>query len=412
MRTFSAMFLVAGTCIGGGMLALPLVTGLCGLVPSLVIMLFCGVFMTLSALLLLEVSLWMEEGVHVITMTSRILGWPGKAVSWCLFLFISYASIVAYTAGGGVQIAHLFSLPKDAGCLIFLLFFGGIVILGNVFVGRVNGVLFLTMIAAYIALVLTGFTEIKPELLILKNWSRSLISLPILLTAFSFQTMVPSLTPYLKQHKSALRWAIIGGTLITFIVYALWQIIILGVVPPEGKNSLVTALYHSIPPTQFLREHVEAKWISYVAEFFAFFAIVTSFFGMTIGLHDFLADGLRVKGRGVGQIILAVLIIVPTYIFATQFERVFLIAMDLSGGVGDTIQNGMIPTLMAWIGHYVIKYPNSKPLFGGKLLLGLTFAFFLFSFICEVLMQSGHLFSYYDVIKLHDSREAYELLEE
>ncbi|MFN4174810.1 MAG: aromatic amino acid transport family protein, partial [Parachlamydiaceae bacterium] len=81
----SAIFLVAGTCIGGGMLALPVATGLAGFFPSLVVMILSWLMMTLTALLLLEVSLWMEEGVHVITMSSRLLGPFGKAVSWVLY---------------------------------------------------------------------------------------------------------------------------------------------------------------------------------------------------------------------------------------------------------------------------------------------------------------------------------------
>lgn len=88
----SAMFLVGGTCIGGGMLALPVATGVSGFLPSLVIMIACWAAMTIAALLLIEVSLWMEEGVHLISMTSRILGVPGKILSWILYLFICYAA--------------------------------------------------------------------------------------------------------------------------------------------------------------------------------------------------------------------------------------------------------------------------------------------------------------------------------
>lgn len=404
-RVLSAMFLVAGTCIGGGMLALPLVTGISGFLPSLFMMFLCGLGMTVSALLLLEVSLWMEEGVHVITMASRILGPFGKVVSWILFLFISYASIVAYTAGGGVQIAELFSISKDLSCLIFVLFFGGIVIIGNVFVGRVNSLFFITMIGAYIALILTGFTEIKPELILYQKWNRSIISVPILLTAFSFQTMVPSLTPYLKKHKTSLRWSIVGGTCLTFIVYGIWQAIILGIIPSQGEKSLTEALYHGIPPTQLLKAHINMRWISYIAEFFGFFAIVTSFFGMTLGLYDFLSDGLHIAEKGKGKLLLAVLIIFPTYLFATQFERIFIIAMDLTGGIGDTIQNGMIPVLLVWVGHYVMKYPNSKPIFGGKILLVLTFIFFFACLLIELLTQTGYIYSYHDIIKVFDIRE-------
>src|SRR5689334_9836734 len=90
----SAIFLVAGTCIGGGMLALPIATGISGFYPSLAVMLVCWLAMAASALLLLEVNLWMEEGAHIITMSSRLLGPVGKAVSWVLYLFICYASLV------------------------------------------------------------------------------------------------------------------------------------------------------------------------------------------------------------------------------------------------------------------------------------------------------------------------------
>ncbi len=106
---FSAMFLVAGCCIGGGMLALPVGSGASGFLPSIATMALCWLMMTLTALMLIEVSLWMEEGAHVITMTSRILGKPARLVSWFLFLYISYASEVAYAAGGGSQLAHFAS---------------------------------------------------------------------------------------------------------------------------------------------------------------------------------------------------------------------------------------------------------------------------------------------------------------
>ena len=56
----SVVCLVAGTCIGGGMLALPVATGVAGFFPSILTMLFCWAAMTASALLLLEASLWDE----------------------------------------------------------------------------------------------------------------------------------------------------------------------------------------------------------------------------------------------------------------------------------------------------------------------------------------------------------------
>lgn len=386
------------------MLALPVATGVSGFLPSIVIMCLCCVAMTATALLLLEVSLWMEEGAHLITMTSRVLGVPGKIVSWCLYLFICYASLVAYTAGGGVQLVTAFhdyfnlNITKEIGAVIFLLVFASVIYLGNRIVGRVNAILFIAMVLAYIGLVGIGIPEVKGKFLLQREWSGSLMAVPLLLTAFSFQTMVPSLTPYLKRNIKALRWAVVGGTALAFLIYAIWQGLILGIVPVEGPNGLAEALLRGEPATQFLREHVEGNWVCIVAEYFAFFAIVTSFLGIALGLFDFLADGLHIQKKGMGSIILALLIIVPTIIFATQFERVFLVALETSGGFGDSILNGMIPVMMVWLGRYsmglgknaIYRLPGGKPMLAG------LFVFFLFTLILEIILQTGSMAAIYE----------------
>lgn len=403
----SALFLVAGTCIGGGMLALPVATGISGFLPSTLMMTLCWLAMTASALLLLEVNLWMKEGAHVITMASTILGPVGKIVSWCVYLFISYASIVAYTAAGGSLFNSaseaLFGLypSKEWGCFFFILLFGGIIYLGNRIVGRVNAILFIAMIVAYFALVGTGFSEVKTSLLAHRHWPTSFLAIPLLLTTFSFQTMLPSLTPYLKQNASALRWAIIGGTTLTFLVYIIWQWMVLGIIPVDGPNSLIKALEVGEPVTQFLREHVQSPWVSAFAEYFAFFALVTSFLGMALGLFDFLSDGLKIPNYGKGKVILSLLIIIPTFFFATYFERIFLLALDTSGGFGDSILNGIMPVLMVWIGRYVYKFPDDHRTPGGKPLLILVFAFFFFALVLETLIHLGFACSIFDACQLY-----------
>lgn len=400
----SAMFLVAGTCIGGGMLALPVATGVSGFLPSVSLMLLCCIAMTATALILLEISLWFGEGAHLITMTNELLGMPGKIVSWCLYLFICYASLVAYTAGGGVQLVTAFrdyfslGITKEIGATLFLIVFSLVIYLGNRIVGRVNAVLFIAMVAAYLGLVFMGIPEVKGTLLFQYQWSGSLMAVPLLLTAFSFQTMVPSLTPYLNRNAKALRWAIIGGTSLAFVIYGVWQWLILGIVPVDGPNGLAEALARGEPATQFLREHVEGHWICIVAEYFAFFAIVTSFLGIALGLFDFLSDGLHIKKKGIGSLVLILLIAIPTIIFATQYERVFLVALETSGGYGDSILNGLIPVLMVWMGrYYVNRGQNSQfRLPGGKPVLVGLFIFFLCTLALEIIIQTGSLAAVYE----------------
>jgi len=413
--TLSAVFLVAGTCIGGGMLALPIATGISGFLPSLAVMAICWLTMTATALLLMEVSLWMEEGAHVITMTSKILGPWGKRVAWILYLFICYASLVAYSAGGGAQMAsaceHYLQLPisKDWGAVLFMLVFTGVIFVGNWFVGRINTLLFGAMIFAYFALVGTGIDEVKPSLLLHRNWTTSLIAVPLLLTAFSFQTMVPSLTPYLKRNVKALRVAVVGGTLLAMLIYLVWQWLILGIVPVEGENGLAQALAQGdMPATEFLRQHVNGIWVSVIAEFFAYFAIATSFLGIAMGLFDFLADGLKINKDFMGKAIIALIIVIPTLIIATRFERVFMTAMDASGGIGDSILNGIIPVLMVWKGRYIMGYRSEYRFPGGKVALSVICAFFVFSLSIEILGMMGWVPSVYESfqpLEIHNPTE-------
>jgi tyrosine-specific transport protein len=393
----SAIFLVAGCCVGGGMLGLPVASGASGFIPSLVMMILCWLGMTLSALLLLEVSFWMQDDAHVITMTSKILGPVGKVVAWILFLYISYASVVAYAAGGGLLVAKGLNsftgleVSKDTGAILLTVVFTLVFVFGGVIVGRVNSILFASLILAYLLLVSFGLDEVKPLLLKRQHWGQSFFAIPLLLTSFSFQTIVPSLTPILKRQTNALRLAIIGGTTLALIIYAIWQFLILGIIPAEGPNGLIEANRLSVPATTFIRDHVAGRWVVLVSEYFGFFAIITSFLAMGLGLFDFLSDGLKIPKKGWGNGLLCLLIIIPTAICATHFERAFMEAMETSGGFGDTILNGMIPVLMVWIGRYSLGYKHSFKVPGGKPLLIGVFLFFFIAFSIEMGIKIGYL---------------------
>src|SRR6202034_2531754 len=93
--------LVAGTSIGGGMLALPVLTSVGGFVPSLVIYFSCWLFMACTGLLFLEVSLWLHAEANIVSMADRTLGKIGKYAAWGLYLFLFYCLTLAYIVGCG-----------------------------------------------------------------------------------------------------------------------------------------------------------------------------------------------------------------------------------------------------------------------------------------------------------------------
>ena len=132
--------LVAGTSIGGGMLALPVLTSMAGFLPSLVIYLLCWLFMASTGLLFLEISQWMKGEANIISMAEKILGKPGKVFAWMVYLFLFYCLTVAYLVGFGDIIAVFLEsdLPNWIGPTLFAILFSPLILMSTAWASRLN----------------------------------------------------------------------------------------------------------------------------------------------------------------------------------------------------------------------------------------------------------------------------------
>lgn len=381
-RLLSAAFLISGTCVGGGMLALPVETSQMGFFPSLVAMALTWVFMTISGLLLVEANLWMPEGAHIMTMASHLLGKVGKWLCVALYLFMAYASLIAYNSGGavilirGIQTFFNASMTYGSSCLLFGMSFGILIYLGTKKISRMNILLMVGMILSYIGLVGFGFKEVNMHRLIQQKWSSLGGAFPLLLATFSYQMIIPTLTPYLRRDPKSLRFAILLGTTVPFCAYAIWQWIVLGSVPLEGSGGLQEAFTKGQAATEALYAIVSNPYFITLAESFAFFALVTSYLGIALGLFDFLRDGLKLQQQISHKLCIGALVVLPVILFATAFPNAFMLALEVSGGFGDALLSGIIPALMVWMGRYRKNLTGSYQVAGGK---GLLVAIFLCS---------------------------------
>lgn len=387
----SAIFLITGACVGGGMLALPVEMGVSGLFPSLLVMAISWAFMTLTGLLLVEANLWMEEGAHVMTMASRLLGFPGRVVSVVLFLFMGYGSLVAYNAAGTdfiIQSVHLIggiTLTYWQAAVLFAVIFGLLLFTGTHFLGRINTILIGGMVVTYLFMVFSGIPEIQASYYEHAKWGKSFFGLPLVLATFSYQMIVPSLTPYLKRNAVALKRCVFWGTTIPFVVYAIWQLIVLGIVPLYGEYGLEMALSKGKAATWSLRHFVDSPFLSFSADSFAFFALVTSYLAIALGTYDFVADSLRIPKKGLGKISVGALVVIPTLVFAIKYSNAFIVALGITGGFGDSILNGLIPILMVYVGRYRRRIEGPYTVFGGKPLLGALSVFALIVIYVQIL---------------------------
>lgn len=392
-RTIKGALLIAGTSIGGGMLAMPVELSLGGFVPSVLIYLICWGLMACTGLLFLEVSMWIKGESNIISMAEKTLGSTGQAVAWVLYLFLFYSLSLSYVSGCGALIAQIFPdiVPDELGPLLFVLLFSPFVFCGARVVGKINALFMFGLGICYFLFVYFGTPHVNLELLQHKNWTLALVGLPVAFTAFAYQGTVPTLIHYLNHNAKDARTAIILGSSIPFVAYIIWQALILGIVPVEGPGGLAEALANDDNAVHPLRLFIDNQYVYLIGQFFAFFAMVTSFFGVTIGLQDFLADGLSIKKTAKGKLLLACLVFVPPLVISYFYPKVFLTALSYAGGFGCATLLVLFPVLMVWSGRYRMKLKSSYSLIGGKPLLVLLLLLVIIEVFVQILLMTGNI---------------------
>lgn len=393
--SIGGILLVAGCCIGAGMLGLPILSALGGFKPSIILFVCSWIFMCFTALLLLEVNLWFHDEVSIISMAERTLGPIGKMVGWGTFLFLFYSLMVAYISGMGQLISDFYrqtfslTVPSWLGSLSLICIFASLLFAGTYLVDHFNRYLMGGLIFSYLLLVVLGGIHVNPELLRHQNWSIAPFALPIMIISFGFHNLIPSLTTYMARDAGKMSKVIILGSLIPLIIYIIWEWVILGLIPLAEHDTFQSVLDSGEMATHALQRAVGQSWIVDIAHFFAFFAIVTSCLGVALSFVDFLADGLGIKKTTKGKLLLISLVLLPPWIFAYLFPFIFLTALNYAGGFGAVILFGLLPAAMVWSGRYIRQMKGIAPFTapGGKGALLLVILGSLFIIILQIIRE-------------------------
>ncbi len=365
---FAGALFVSGTCIGGGMLGIPLMTGLAGIWPCLIINFLCWLFMLCTGLLFLEVTLWMPDGSNLVSMAQRFLGPVAKIIAWLTFLFLYYSLLVAYLSGTVPIFETLFQGKLNSYLLhaLCVVLFGGLLFLGARMISRVNTILMFGLLISFVIVFSKGSLSVTLPFPAHRAWPFMFLSVPILFSAYGFHNIIPSITTYLKRDAKKLRRAIFIGTLIPFVIYGLWQCMIIGSI---STDQLQLALDKGLPVTEVMKFLAYSPWVYHTLSCFSFFALSTSLIGVAFSMVDFLGDGLKIKKYGWRRIVLCALVLVPPAVLSVNISGIFITALTYAGGFGESILNGIFPVLMSWKGRYYHKLPAHVPLPGGRFTL-------------------------------------------
>lgn len=372
--------LLLGFCIGGGILALPMATAPAGFWSSSLLLLACWALMTFTAFLVLEANMWFSEHSNLITMAKSTLGPWGQLAAWLSYALLLYSIMCAYLSGTTDVVHHFLDKKFSDSTMIghFILHYSSVIVtfvLGSViyfgvavvdYVNRSILSVKLILLAAIIAIVFPHANTYWPD----EHPSKLVSAAMVVVSAFGYSTLVPTLRYYFKSNIKMLRIAVLLGSFIPLMFYLSWDFVIHTSI--QGIGNIAPADNTITYLTTALIAVVQKPSVNIIIHTFTSICVFTSFLGGGLCLVDFLSDGLGIKKVGLRKAWLHVLTLGPPLLIVWHYPDIFVKALNYAG-ITCVVLLILLPTLMVWRGRYVKKYASTYQVMGGKFALILSF---------------------------------------
>ena len=393
---FGSTFIVAGTALGAGMLAMPLATAGIGFTSAMLLLFGLWIIMGYTALLLVEAYQHNDATMGLSSIAYKYLGRSGRLLTSLAMPFLMYSLIAAYLAGGGEIIRESLNsllglqLPSYVGVLSFAVIGGGVVCFGTHSVDLINRCLFATKIFFLATMLILLLPHVQQVNLLSMPVKQALLlsAIPIVFTSFGFHGSVPSIVSYMRGDTAQLRKIFIIGSAIPLLVYVFWQVATLGTIgsgtfigilaDESGLNGLLVAV----------KAVVGTARVEMAVRLFAALALATSFLGVSLGLFDFLADFFKLKNTVNGRLQTGVITFVPPLLFSLFYPKGFIFALGFAA-IALSILSLLLPALL--VRQTRKQHAGGYRVFGGQLGLLLVFVLGIAIIAIQLTMVAGHL---------------------
>lgn len=375
-KIIGSIFLLMGTLIGGGILAIPLVTSGSSFLTAATLLTFMWLLMLICGFLFLEVNLaFANSDINFSSMAYYTLGKVGKTITAISYLILLYSLVGAYVSAGGSLLSSLLKL-MHINVPTLMCSFGFVIILGyavfhgiktvdylNRFFFSIKGVLLVLVIALSIS-------KINFSNLILATHSSKylLAAAPIYLSAFGYHILIPPLSKYLNYDIKSIKKVLFLGSFFTWLLYIFWLAVTMGVIPLDGFLTLAKQNGSVGEFILLFCSFLKSRAIETFIQAFANITVITCFLGVSLGLFDFLFDFLKKQKNIQGKLQILVFTFLPPMIFVMFYPKGFILALG-NAAICVAFSHVMLPALMVYkLRQKEIKSPYNVK--GGNWILG------------------------------------------
>ncbi|OIQ26610.1 amino acid permease [uncultured Vibrio sp.] len=381
-KLLGSALIISGTALGAGMLAIPMVLAQFGLMHGSILMLGICAGTTYAALLLLEATIKVGDGLGMNSIARKLLGKSGQFVTNALLYALLICLLMAYILGAADFVTQLLggigvNLTSVQSQILFTLVAGGLVAVGTDLIDKFNRCLFLIMLASLgMTLLLLAPSFSFENLYQVSNSSHiGLIKTSaILFTSFGFMVVIPSLVAY--NHEATdkqLRNMVILGSVIPLICYLFWLFAVVGNLQLEQ----LSRFFHVSDLIRAFESH--SPWLSTILSVFTGLALLTSFFGVAMALFHQNSDLFK-KNKLTTYVLTFIVPLAGALLAANQFLSILSYA-----GVILVFLAVFIPLMFV---HKIRKDRIKDEAYtaeGGTTMLAITTLFGLFLLISQII---------------------------
>ena len=393
--------ITAGSIIGAGIFSLPIVSSGMWFLLSLCVIAALWYLNFLISMVLLEVNCHYPPGASFDTFVDDILGKAWNVLAGIGVGFLMYILLYAYFSAFGSMASHTLSLSEDSrmssGLLGLLagLIFASMVWKSTTIVMRISTILVIAMVGAYL-LSMFGLS-LNVEFANLFNHGQTdpsytsyiWMALPYYLTAFGFASLVPSLYKFYGKEPEKIRKSIRLGSLVALAIYVVFIIICFGVISRSDYMAINAAGGNMGDLVAALTKGNDQPSINLALSAFSNFAIISSFFGVSLGLFDYIADLCDFSDDGKGRFRTACLTFLPPGVASFFFPHGFIVAIGYAG-IAMAFSYVLVPLLMIWKVRATRDYAGFR-LWGGKPMLLVIFFCGAVIVLCQILAALDYL---------------------
>ena len=342
-KQIGCIFLIIGTSLGGGILAIPIILSYFSVIIGFIIMFLMWLLMTYSTLAVAEACLHFEKGISYLGLAHKLFKKPGIVLVYICAFGILYGMLAAYISAIGSSFESLLNINYIVIEISFVIIFGGFILKGTGSAEWLNRVFLSVKLIIILFTIILLFKSIRLTNLgsySFSNFEQLIIALPILATTFSAHIIIPSVVNYLGPHPKDIRRIIIIASLIILAIYIYWIISIFGNIAIYGsKNSfaeILKSLSSEDSVTQLiyiLKANIKSSEIISFIYAFITISVTTAFITLSLALKDLILDRFKMTSLSKfnKNIMLSFLLFMLPIILNYYFKKLFLIALSVVG---------------------------------------------------------------------------------